>query len=60
MNKEEHTQRHIELHKALDELFADSITHAELGIHSTILQLMEWSCKQLKGVDHGEGSEEGV
>lgn len=49
MTTDEHKQRHVELHKALDELFADYISHRPQ--QSTFLdmpfgQLMEWSHQQ--------------
>jgi hypothetical protein len=47
MTPEEHKQRHIELHKALDELVADYIQHTDKFITNTNLQqLIEWSFKQ--------------
>ncbi len=49
ISKEEHIQRHVELHKALDELIADYITHKEgLPAETTVMQLIEWSHKQTK------------
>ena len=49
----EHRNRHIELHKALDELVADYIDHIPLekphwkGLRGTsIMTLMEWSFEQ--------------
>jgi hypothetical protein len=38
MTKEEHKQRHIELHKKLDELVADYIMHTDKMITNTTLQ----------------------
>ena len=47
MTPEEHKQRHIELHTALDELIADFITHTnKLPSKSSIMELMEWSHQQ--------------
>jgi hypothetical protein len=49
MTHEEHRQRHIELHQALDELIADWATHQPRGkvfSNSTITELMEWSHRQ--------------
>lgn len=49
MTREEQRQRHIILHKALDELFADYITHhvEQHGFLQTPVQkLIEWSKKQ--------------
>jgi hypothetical protein len=47
MDKEAHRQRHIELHRALDELLADFITHTgQRPSQTTLLQFLEWSHKQ--------------
>lgn len=47
MNHEDHRQRHIELHKSLDELVADWIGHTEgLPSSSSILELLNWSYSQ--------------
>jgi hypothetical protein len=47
MIRDEHIERHIELHKMLDELVADFITHTRgLPSKSTILDLMKWSKEQ--------------
>lgn len=46
MNKKEHIKRHKELHRALDELFADFITHRQGGAENTTIELIEWSHKQ--------------
>lgn len=41
---EKHKQRHIELHRALDELVADWATHTKsLPSKNTVLQLMHWA-----------------
>jgi hypothetical protein len=49
MTDQEHKQRHIELHKALDELFADYIAH-HINKHGftsmPVLELAAWSQKQ--------------
>jgi hypothetical protein len=49
MTKEEHKKRHIELHEALDELFADFIQH-HLGESSftnkPISELLTWAYEQ--------------
>lgn len=47
MNKEEHRQCHVVLHKALDELVADFINHTD-GRPSTtpVLALMQWAHQQ--------------
>ena len=45
--KEEHIERHIQLHKSLDELIADFIGHTgKLPSKTTILELMQWSFEQ--------------
>jgi hypothetical protein len=49
MKNEEHKNRHIELHKAFDELFADFIRcHPEETqfTNKPILELMNWSYQQ--------------
>ncbi len=57
MTPEKHKKRHQELHKAVDELFADYITHhpEQIGFTSMpIMQLLEWSAKQMESPDHEE------
>ena len=58
MTKEEHKQRHIELHKYLDELVADWITHTRntLPSKATVLELLDWSHTQATESTHEEGS----
>ena len=47
MTREEHIQRHKELHKSLDELAADWIRHTKAYPSSaTVMQLMSWSYEQ--------------
>ena len=51
MKTKEHKQRHIELHKSLDELFADYIHHNPEEIKFTempFIKLMTWSYEQTK------------
>ena len=61
LTREEHIQRHKDLHKALDELVADWIAHnyhlpmdnfpekSYKGLSGTsIQQLMEWSSQQVE------------
>lgn len=44
---EQHKERHELLHKCLDELLADFISHTEcLPSKTTILTLLEWSHQQ--------------
>jgi hypothetical protein len=60
---EAHQQRHVELHRALDELVADWITHgpgADLDrrpSERTIMELMKWSYRQTVEPDHKPGRE---
>lgn len=47
MTRNEHIERHKELHKALDELLADFIGHTgKLPSQTTILELLQWSNAQ--------------
>ena len=47
MSKEEHKQRHVELHKTLDELLADFLRHTNKFPSKTpIIDLMSWSHEQ--------------
>ena len=47
MTREEHIRRHQELHKSLDELVADFITHTTgLPSQTSLLDFMQWSCTQ--------------
>lgn len=47
MTKEEHRERHIKLHRNLDELAADFIEQEGKRISQvTVLELMEWSHQQ--------------
>lgn len=51
MTQEEHRQRHVELHKYLDELVADRIGAAKypdnwLPSRNTVMELMQWSHEQ--------------
>ena len=48
LTPDEHRSRHTELHKSIDELFADYLRHhreARLST-TTLMQLMEWSYQQ--------------
>lgn len=50
MEKKDHLERHKYLHKALDELSADMIEHAEMiPSKTTVFELMRWSAKQCNG-----------
>lgn len=43
----EHKARHIELHKALDELVADWIRHTKLlPCNATVMDVLKWSHEQ--------------
>lgn len=51
----QHKQRHVELHKAVDELFADFIkNHPNLPsyINLPIVDLIIWSAQQTNKPDH--------
>lgn len=49
MDIAKHKQRHIELHRYLDELSADFIGHTgKLPSKTTIMEFMEWSFEQTK------------
>lgn len=47
MEQEKHKKRHLELHKSLDELVADMISHTKLmPSETTVMQLIKWSYQQ--------------
>lgn len=47
MTPQEHKERHIALHKNLDELIADFINHTgKLPSQSSVMELMEWAHAQ--------------
>lgn len=49
MNYKEHKERHTKLHRSLDELAADFITHTgKRPSNSTLLEFMEWSAQQME------------
>lgn len=48
----EHRERHLDLHKKLDELFTDFIQHGNGNTTNTILDLITWSYKQNIKPDH--------
>jgi hypothetical protein len=49
MNLETHKERHNSLHKHLDELVADFLSHTKKNLcETTIMELMTWSCEQTK------------
>jgi len=44
---EDHKIRHVELHKCLDEIIADFISHTnKMPSKTKVLELMDWSYKQ--------------
>lgn len=52
MTPQEHKDRHIFLHKCLDELLSDFIFHTgKLPSRSTVLDLLTWSSNQLQFPD---------
>lgn len=56
LTAEEHRARHVELHKALDELFADFIEHHPhrgTFLDTSIRELIRWSCRQTERPDVG-------
>lgn len=58
MTPEEHRQRHVELHQALDELFADYILHhpTQQGfVDMPFRLLLEWAFQQTKEPDELDG-----
>ena len=48
MTPDEHRARHVELHRALDELFADFVVHqpGSRFLERPIFELMNWSHMQ--------------
>jgi len=59
MTPEEHQQRHVELHKHLDELLADFIHCTKNLLSSTsIMVFLLWAGKQSMEVDHPDPGEE--
>jgi hypothetical protein len=45
----EHKARHVELHRALDELAADYLLHTGRRLSdTTVLELVQWSHEQTK------------
>ena len=55
LSPEEHQKRHIELHKAFDELIADFIAQTgKVPSETTIMELMAWSHTQTINPTHSE------
>lgn len=53
VTEDEHKQRHIELHRALDELLADFILATkEPPLNQPIRNLLEWAYQQTIEPDH--------
>jgi len=59
LHQEEHKKRHIELHKALDELATDYLVQhgGKIPSHTTIMELMTWSNEQQKNPNGGDGGD---
>ena len=60
LTKEEHKQRHIELHKYLDELLADFIKHTgKLLDETNLTTFLDWSYQQTQNPTEylGKGNE---
>ena len=58
MTPEEHKKRHIDLHKSLDEIFADYILNHSGDLNFTempIIKLLEWSFEQTKNPNEPYG-----
>lgn len=52
LTEEEHKKRHIELHKAFDELLADYLDcNRGMGLESTLYDLAKWSHRQCTNPD---------
>lgn len=54
LTKEQHRNRHVTLHHAFDELFADFIQHGGGRTGQPIMALIEWSYQQTQEPDHEE------
>jgi len=49
MNKEQHKQKHIKLHRSLDELLADFIIHTgKRPSETSLMELLDWAFEQTK------------
>ena len=47
ISEQEHKERHVELHKKLDELLADFIEQTgKTPSHTTVMELLQWSYEQ--------------
>jgi hypothetical protein len=61
MTTEEHRQRHVGLHLALDELISDWAAHqsrvgGKMFSNTTIMELLEWSFEQTQKPDEAPGT----
>jgi len=62
MERAKHKKRHKELHSKLDELVADFLIHniCKIPSQTTILELMEWSHKQINNpTDNTNNTDDG-
>jgi len=53
LSREDHMKRHVELHRAFDELLADFLVHNRKKAPSTttVLELAQWSNRQTRDPD---------
>lgn len=59
MTPQEHKERHQMLHRYLDELVADWITHTQKRpSQATVLELMKWSAQQTQNPTDHEWNQE--
>lgn len=61
MTSEKHKQRHLFLHKMLDELVADYILHnkGQRASSTYVMHLLQWSYKQAKNpIEHDDHKHE--
>ena len=58
MTRDEHIKHHELLHKALDELLADYMTHTGfLPSKTSVMDLLQWSFRQIASPTPQEGDE---
>ena len=60
LEENEHKDRHLILHKMLDELVADYISQSGRSLSSTIMDLIYWSFDQTQNPTHNGTLEEAV
>lgn len=61
MTKEDHKKRHEQLHKALDELFADYVSHhphESIFTQMPLINLLSWSNEQQQNPTPQNGEHE--